>query len=768
MIACPRMAMNAFHRLVLRRVAVAAHLIAIGSPALSAAQPGTAASVQHVPPQDAGPAGRLYPIDPERAPRPTMRAARALRAPVIDGNIEDAEWARADSATEFVQQLPATGARALYRTVVRVLYDSDHIYVGAVNYDPRPGLAITAGLQRDFTSSNSDVFAVALDTYHDRSNSFLFIVNPKGAVRDEQTFNDSRTIVEAWEGVIDVTTAVVRTAAGDSAWTVEMAIPLRTLRFDGTRPVQDWGINFLRRVRRVNESSYWSPLERQYRIHRMSKAGTLAGLEGLRQGRNLLLKPYAIASSASGAQVPPSVRGSEADAGMDLKYGVTPALTLDLTYNTDFSQVEVDQEQVNLTRFSRFFPERREFFIENAGVFTFGDVEERGYRVGAGLRDFTLFNSRRIGITPEGRPVPIIAGGRVSGRIAGWEVGVLDMQTRRVDTVAGEQFAVGRARRAFGNSDAGVLVSSRSGSGSDNTSYGVDANLRPTPNLVLNAYVAASDASGDSSDGSAARTSLAYRGRLWNSSAMWKRVSDRFDPGLGFIRRRGMQQLFATTGVHARPALPGTQEVNPYVQLDYITDLANRLVTRSAEAGLHVLLRPEGELSVEVTDEFDRLDVPFTVFPGQVIPAGGYTWNDVSLRYQTGDGRPLSANVSATTGGFYDGRRRAATASLVWRARYNLSLEGSMQRNDVRRDSGNFVADLASLRARYAWSTRLFGSAYTQYNAQTRAFVMNARVNFRYRPLSDLYLVYTERQDTRTGVRNERVLALKVTRMTAF
>ena len=229
-----------------------------------------------------------------------------------------------------------------------------------------------------------------------------------------------------------------------------------------------------------------------------------------------------------------------------------------------------------------------------------------------------------------------------------------------------------------------------------------------------------------------------------------------------------MQQLFATTGVHARPALPGTQEVNPYVQLDYITDLANQLVTRSAEAGLNVLLRPEGEISLEITDEFDRLDVPFTVFPGQVIPAGRYAWNDVTVRYQSGDGRTLSANVSATTGGFYDGRRRVATANLVWRARYNLSLEGAMQRNDVRRDSGNFVADLASLRARYAWSTRLFGSAYTQYNAQTRAFVMNARVNFRYRPLSDLYLVYTERQDTRTGIRNERVLALKVTRMTAF
>lgn len=741
-------------------------------PALAPAQQATSPLIPPVEPVESH-AGmrtaRQYPIDPERAPRPTMRAVRAARPPVIDGHVEDVEWAGADSATEFVQQLPATGALAKYRTVVRVLYDADHIYVGAVNYDPRPGLAITAGLQHDFVSSNSDAFAVTLDTYLDRRNSFLFIVNPRGAVRDEQTFNDSRTIVEAWEGIIDVQTALVRTPAGDSAWTVEMAIPLRTLRFDGRRPTQDWGLNFLRRVRRVNESSYWAPLERQYRLHRMSQAGTLTGLDGLRQGRNLQIKPYAVASSATGAQVLPSVKGSGADAGLDLKYGVTPALTLDLTYNTDFSQVEVDQEQVNLTRFSRFFPERRDFFIENAGVFTFGDVEERNYRTGASLRDFTLFNSRRIGIAPDGRAVPIVGGARISGRVGGWDVGLLDMHTRDAEAVPGEQFAVARARRnLFGTSDVGVLASSRSGGDTYNRSYGVDANLRPLTNLIVNSYVAASDAPGDTSDGYAARTAVGYRGRLWNSSAMWKRVSDRFDPGLGFVRRRGMQQLFAATGVHARPSLPGTQEVNPYVQVDYITDLANRLATRSVETGINLLLRPEGELGLEISDEFDRLDAPFAVFPGQTIPAGSYSWNDVTMRYLTGDGRTLSANLSASAGGFYDGSRRSATGGLVWRARYNLSFEGSMQRNDVRRAAGGFTADLASLRARYAWSTRLFGSAYTQYNTQTRAFVTNARINLRYRPLSDVYLVYTERLDTGTGVRNERLLALKVTHMTAF
>jgi hypothetical protein len=714
-------------------------------------------------------AGRTYPIDPETAPRPMLRAARAARPPSVDGRLDEAAWAAADSADDFVQQLPHTGMPARFRTVVRVLYDADFLYVGAMNYDPEPGRAITAGLERDFVSTNSDAIGIGLDTFHDRRNSFLFIVNPKGAVRDEQTFDDSRTVVEAWEGVVEVKTAVVRTAAGDSAWVAEMAIPLRTLRFDAHRPVQEWGINFVRRVRRVNETSYWAPLERQYRVHRMSKAGTLTGLEGLRQGRNLQLKPYAVTSRSAGAQVPATAHGAHADAGLDAKYGLTPSLTLDATYNTDFSQVEVDQEQVNLTRFSLFFPERREFFIENAGAFTFGDVEERGYRMGASLRDFTLFNSRRIGLTRDGRPTPIIGGGRLSGRVGDWNIGLLDMHTRAALAEPGEHFVVGRARRnVLGNSDVGLLLSSREGGGAYNRSYGVDANVRPTANLVANAYVAASDASGTSADGYTTRTSLGYRGKLWNSSVMAKRVSEDFDPGLGFVRRRAIQQWFGTTGAHARPPLRGVQEVNPYVTADYITDLDGQLETRTLQAGLELYFQPDGQLSLEARDQFDRLDEAFTVFPGRQVPPGGYAWREATVRYQTGQGRPLSGSVSATGGGFYDGVRRSAGGSVVWRARYDLAFEGAVQRNDVDRAAGDFTADLASLRVRYAWSTRLFGSAFVQYNTQARAFVTNARVSLRYGPLSDVFLVYTERHATDTGVRNERSVALKMTRMAAL
>ncbi|MBM4194303.1 MAG: carbohydrate binding family 9 domain-containing protein [Gemmatimonadetes bacterium] len=705
-------------------------------------------------------------INPETAPRPSTPARKATRVIKIDGRLDDADWASAPVLTNFVQQLPRTGFPATFRTTVRILYDADHIYVGAVNHDPDPSKAITVGLERDFNSGNSDIFGLVLDTFHDRRNSFLFLINPKGAVRDEQTYNDSRTIVDAWEGVINV-----RTSTNDSSWIAEIEIPTRTLRFDASKGTQDWGLNLIRRVRRVNETSYWAPLERQYRVHRMSKAGTLTGLEGLTQGRNIQLKPYGMTSNSRGAQVPSTAVGSQADGGFDVKYGVTPSLTLDATYNTDFSQVEVDQEQVNLTRFSLFFPERREFFIENAGAVQFGDVQERNLRTGATLRDFTLFNSRRIGLTSDGRPLPIVAGGRLSGRIGGTEVGAVNMQTGAALGQPAENFSVARLRRnIFGSSDVGVMVLNRQGTDTSkfNTSFGFDANIRPLPNTVINSYYARSEANGSSSDGDAARVSIGYRDTYWNSSAMWKQVGDDFNPGLGFVRRTGMRQAYGTVGIHPRPRVRGLQEVNPYVEVDYITDTRSRLQSRTLSFGTEVFFQPDGKLSLDFNDQFDRVDARFTVLPGAAIDPGAYSFREATVRYTAGQARKVFGNASVSGGGYYGGDRRTYSGGLTWRPRYDFSLETSYQRNNITLKGDDFHADVAALRARYAWSTRLFGSAYVQYNTQNKSYVTNARINFRWAPLSDVFVVFTDRRNSDTRALNERSVVLKVTRMVAF
>ena len=352
------------------------------------------------------------PPNPEAVPRPSTVAVRTSQRVLVDGRLDEPGWSAAEPLTGFLQSQPRPGAPASERTVVRVLYDSEYIYVGAICYDSDPSKMFSPGFDQDFDTHNSDVFGIALDTYHDRRNAFMFATNPSGALFDMQAFDDSRTINRAWEGVVHVKTAV-----HDSGWTAEFAIPLTTLRFQSSRGDQTWGINFLRRVRRRNEESYWAPMHRYHRLHTMSLAGTIQGLAVLRQGRNLSLKPFALAANGVGELRPPDQHGTSGDGGVDLKWGVSSRMTLDLTYRTDFSQVEVDEEQVNLTRFSLFFPEKRDFFMENAGVFAFGDISMQNYRLGSSPRDFSLFHSRQIGLLPNGQPVPMLGGSRLTGTL---------------------------------------------------------------------------------------------------------------------------------------------------------------------------------------------------------------------------------------------------------------------------------------------------------------------------------------------------------------
>ncbi|HSR43555.1 MAG TPA: DUF5916 domain-containing protein, partial [Longimicrobiales bacterium] len=382
-----------------------------------------------------------YPITVETAPRPAASAARVPGRIVLDGVLDEPGWRAAEAITDFIQSTPRTGYPATERTEVRIVYDDANLYVGAELYDSHPDGIVHQYMDQDFETHDEDVFAISLDTFLDRRNAFLFLINPNGAVKDIQAFDNSRNMNIAWEGVVEVETRI-----HDGGWTVEMAIPLTTLRFRPDTPVQAWGLQLMRRIRRKAEDSYWAPVDIRTRVHKMSRAGTLTGLRDLQAGRNLTVKPYALAARSAGSALEARDRGGEMDGGLDLKYGVTPRLTLDLTLRTDFSQVEVDQEQVNLTRFGLFFPEKRDFFMENAGIFTFGDLTERSYRLGASTRDFTLFHSRRIGLD-DGRPVPILGGGRLTGRVGEFELGLLNMQTEESGALSPENFTVARLRR---------------------------------------------------------------------------------------------------------------------------------------------------------------------------------------------------------------------------------------------------------------------------------------------------------------------------------
>lgn len=706
--------------------------------------------------------------DPEAVPRPVTRAVRAAGKIAVDGVLDEADWFQAPVVSDFVQSQPRPGYPASERTVVRVLYDSHFIYVGAICYDSEPDRIVSVGLDQDFSTRDSDVFGVALDTHGDRQNAFVFITNPAGALFDAQTFDNSRVINRAWEGVV-----YVKTAVHDSGWTAEFAIPLTTLRFRGSPGEQAWGINFLRRIRRRNEESYWAPMHRYHRLHTVSLAGTITGLEGLRQSRNLALKPYILGGDLHGSDRPQQQTGARFDAGVDLKYGVTSRLTLDLTYRTDFSQVEVDEEQVNLTRFSLFFPEKRDFFMENSGTFEFGDISIQNYRLGSSPRDFTLFHSRRIGLLG-GFPVPMVGGGRLTGRVGPLDIGVLDMQSEALDSLPAENFGVVRVKaNLLGSSQIGAIFTNRQATttGLDslyNRGYGVDLTLRVWDHLLVHSYLAATEGSNISGDNRAANLLIAWRDQLWDLSGLVKRVGDDFEPGIGFVRRNAMRQAHATVGAHPRPGVLSLQELNPYVEGNFVTDLAGALETRELTTGLDVEFLSAASLNLSYSDRYERLVAPFRVSPQAIVVPGIYQFGEFIAGFRSPGASRFGGGARLNVGGFYDGTRRSLSLNGFWRPNHHFSMDASAERNQVRLPTGEFTADVYRWRARYAYSTKLFASALIQYNSASEEMSVNGRINLVHAPLSDIFLVFTERRNLARRELLDRALILKVTRLLAF
>jgi len=706
-----------------------------------------------------------WPIDPESAPRPTLTAVRADGPITVDGLLNEAAWENAVPATDFVQSTPETGFPASEPTEVRILYGDDRLYIGAMLFDSDPDAIIAQQMVQDFYSPNEDVFGFSLDTFLDRRNAYYIMINATGAIRDAQAYDNSRTSNTEWEGIMRVETAIL-----EDGWSVEMEIPFSTLRFDPSRPAQEWGLNFVRRIRRRNEDSLWAPVARRTRVHKMDEAGRLVGLPALKGGRNITVKPYVLGSDLEGEAPPASDLGLTGDFGVDMKWGVTPRMTADLTWRTDFSQVEADQEQVNLTRFSLFFPEKREFFIENSGTYQFGDLSERNYRLGASPRDFTLFHSRRIGLDG-GQPVPIFGGGRLTGRAAGMEIGLLNMQTEETPTLSPENFTVVRARRTFFDAlDIGGIFINRqatSGETAYNRSWGVDANARLAGNLMIHSYLAETYEPGQTGDNLAARVSAAWRDAFWDTSVLFRRFGDAFNPEVGFIRRGAVKHYYGTLGVHPRSGLPFVNEVNPYVEIEHFTDLQGVLETRNIVGAFSVAFLDGGTLNLQGRDRFERLVEDFPL-SGGLVPAGSYDFREGSASYVSSAARALSGEIRVSGGGYFQGHRRSIGGSLVWRPNAHLGFDLGADHNVIELDDDPFTVDVFSVKVDYAWSTDLLAGAWVQYNDATGEIVTNARLNFIHAPLSDFFLVYSERRLSDGGTVLDRRLTAKLTKLFAF
>ena len=687
---------------------------------------------------------------------PQLRATPLLQAPVLDGAVlADPVWAAVPSGESFWQTTPDAGRPASERTELRVGYTAEKLYLAIVCHDREPSAIIASGSRRDASLDDTDSVRFVLDTFLDRENGFVFGTNPAGIEYDAQLVRqggDSGVELNLnWDGVW-----VVRTQTGDFGWSAEFEIPWKTLRYPSA-PEQAWGLNVQRTIRRRKEVAYWAPLQRQYGIARVSSAGRLDGLAPPSQ-RNLKLTPYVL-----GQWEDSRTTGSSEDGqiGGDLKWSATPSLTLDLSVNTDFAQVEADEQQVNLNRFSLFFPEKRPFFLENAGLFTMGVSGET-----------ELFFSRRIGIGPEGVVVPILAGGRLSGRALGLNVGLLDMQTKRViGLTPAQNYSAVRIEKELPNrSGVALLFTNRSATGEDavagdsGRTYGAEGRLGLGRYFQLSGFASKTDTPGVATDDHAFRAGAYWNSPAWESFLDYTEVGEGFDPQVGFLARRGYRKP-AGLIFHRRRmnGWLGLQEIRPHVSYQGYWDPDGFQESGFAHVDSHWEWRSGFELHTAVNFTREGLREPFEIAPGVLVPPGGYDHEELQLVVITNQARPVSLDVTSVVGGFFGGRRRAINSIFKARRGERLNLELGYERNDVDLPGGAFDTNLVRTRLSWSWTPRLFVQGLVQYNDQAEHWSTNLRFGWLRSANTGLFIVYNEGRDTEgPGSRfRDRSLTLK-------
>jgi hypothetical protein len=680
---------------------------------------------------------------------------------VIDGRLDDEAWRSAEAFKDFVQREPLEGTPVSERTEVRILTDGEALYVGAWLFDREAHAIVPSEKIRDVTLTNSDYFGFILDTYLDRQNGFLFGTTPSGIEHDGQVvregegggvFQTGQTRAQAgsmggfnlnWDASWKVATSV------DSlGWYAEFRIPFSTIRYGGGS-TQTWGLNIMRGIRRKNEEAMWSRVARQFNIMRLSQAGTLEGLQVPAQ-RIATVTPYVLGSTTRTYATESRFR-TPGEFGADAKLGVTPSLTLDLTYNTDFAQVEVDEQRTNLTRFPLFFPEKRPFFLENAGIFAAGTPQ---------AVDF--FFTRRIGIDSLGQVTPIIGGGRLTGRVGGLTIGALQMFTDDAGTTRGNSYTVARALREISaRSRLGVIAVQRmrtSDSDDYNRVFGADGRLGLNQAWTVDWWGAKSETPRRTGDEFAWSARAEFKTRDWNNSARLLQVGEDFNPEVGFISRPAGYRFYEVAAMRLvrSSGWKRVRQWNPhsnfrgYYGMDGFwqsgqihVDLTEVEFSNGGRFG------PEFNVYHEGLQQCDPVNPrppcgSFEIATGVEIPEGSYTWGQLGFDFTSNPSAPLSITGRADFGPFYDGTRNGGNITFTARKGSSISSSLLLDYQDVNLDYGEFIRKLVGLKFAYFFTPRIFFQSLTQYNNQQRIFTANLRFAWLNTAGTGLFVVFND------------------------
>ena len=674
---------------------------------------------------------------------PSFIQAYKISNPInIDGNLSEPVWQKAVHISNFTQRELNEGEPATEHTEVAILYDAENLYIGAWCFDSEPEKISAQKMKRDFGFSTEDNFEIIIDTYNDKRNGYLIATNPNGARFDALVQDNGSLVNRAWDGVWNVKTTIT-----DKGWFAEFEIPFSTLKFN-TKDNQVWGINFERNIRRKREQLLWQGWSRDYDLEQVSHAGKLTGIKGISEVTLVEIKPYGIAGIENNEE-----EGSNftSNIGGDINYLITPTMKLNLTINTDFAQVESDQQQVNLTRFSLFYPEKREFFLEGQDYFDF--------RLGHSIRPFY---SRRIGLAPDRSTIPIIAGARLLGKTGNTTLGGMSIQTASQDSIPSTNYTVLRWKQdVFQQSNIGLIGVGKIEPGRQNAVYGADfrystSNIFGDKNFSFGGALAQSYTSdSDIKTGLASRVFVDYPNDLIDFSAIWDRAEESFNPETGFLRRTNYQMYNADLRIKPRPKfLPWIQklEFKPFDFNYYVNDETHQLQSLWTEFRPLGFTTKSGEsFEANFQRRAENLTEDFEIHDDVTIPSGEYWFSRYELQLETFEGRPVYGFLFVQWGDFYTGERTEWSIGSTFQINSNISIRSDFTQNYITLPQGTFTVNEFGGRINLAISPDLFGSIFGQWNNDDEEVLLNFRVNWIPTPGTNFFFVVNQSFNTESA-----------------
>ncbi len=689
-----------------------------------------------------------------------IQAYRTFESVEIDGDLNEADWQKAQVIKKFVQIEPNEGEISTEPMEVRILYDNDNIYFGFICYDSKISKLVANEMRRDARDihENDNVFLL-LDTYNDKRSGFFFRTNALGAIQDRVITNNGDTLNDDWDAVV-----ACRSRINDTSWTSEISIPFNQLRFKESDPMS-WGINVGRELVRNQEESIWAPVPTSYgglAKYRTTNLGTLKGLEGITPSRSIEILPYILPGITQEYNEETIVETTQRfKLGFDAKYGITSNLIADLTYNTDFAQVEADQEQINLTRFNLFFPEKRPFFLEGAGLFDFG-IPRQSFRRPPPM---LLFYSRQIGLH-EGNAIPIIFGAKATGKVGSYGVGLINVLTDGfydepeeededpIDISRTNYSVVRLTKDGAAGSRFGMMVVNKDEFGDYNRAGGFDFEFRPNDRFDIRGMWARTFSPNMSGKNNAWYIGTRWRNELLRFGGSFTDIDDDFDPAVGYVRDQGIRQIRGDLRFAPRPNKYGIRELWSGPEVSYVLNQDNVLERWRFSYSHWTSFTTGDSVMFSFRREFERLDEDFEVRDDIFIPIGDYQFGVFGGRFSTSDSRIISITTGFEIGEFYNGELRKYYIDGSLKPSVRISINLDYEFNRVLLPDDSFDANLFSGRFNYSFSTNLFAKLYAQWNTETEQILTNFLINYIYRPGSDFYFVFNQTYDTDKTTKN--------------